>query len=74
MVIRKLYTHVIETERYGQREDGSEYERFLVIFPEDVAKTMEEIVKKTDDSHARYWYAKLFNELPRNPVVFGGEK
>lgn len=36
----KIYTHALDCEEFGEREDGTEFQRFRVLFPEDVVKSI----------------------------------
>lgn len=46
LVSRRLYTHVIDVERFGTRKDGTKYERFSIMFPEDVRSAVSLIREK----------------------------
>lgn len=43
MAIRRLFTHALHIKQYGKRKDGSEYQRFEVWFPEDVAAQIKQL-------------------------------
>lgn len=41
LVARRIYTHVLDVEQFGTRKDGTKYEKFAVMFPEDVRSAVE---------------------------------
>jgi hypothetical protein len=57
---RKLYTHALDTELIGIREDGSTFERFEVVLVEDyeaLKKELERVCKQltATEEQAKYY-------------------
>lgn len=55
---RHLYTHALNCERFGERDDGTTFERFRVILPEDIVEAINEL-----------WMADLISRDIRNAFI-----
>lgn len=55
---RPIYTHALHCERIGEREDGTTFERFRVMIPEDVLEAIDGL-----------WEADLISRDIRNAFV-----
>ena len=51
---RKLYTHALDTEPIGEREDGSTFERFEVVLIEDHNAEVVRLKKEHEELNMDY--------------------